>query len=975
MTENFFKDIVYKSSNGYAYHEMIFDESGKAVDYRFIEVNPAFEKITGLKSAGIIGKTILEVLPEIKHDDFDWIAFYGDVVQNSKEVEFESYSTPLSSWYKINAYSPEKNHFITIFRDSSENRKTEMELEEMSSIFSNAIKEAPIPIMIHREDGTIIKISDAWTDISGYSQEDIPTINEWTKKAYGSQQDEVRDFVNKLYHLNERQHDGEFLVNTKSNEKLLWDFYSTYLGKTKDGYKMAMSVAIDVTERQKLLNNLKYEHDKSQQYLDVAGVMLIVLDNEGNISNINEKGCEILEAKENELIGKNWFDNFISEEIRDNIKKVFSNVFNKSEDLDLHFENEIITAMGKKKIINWYNTVIYDTENNVTGVLSSGEDITEKKEYEKALFASNQRFEKLFDKAPFGYQSLDINGNFIEVNNTWLNTMGYQKDEVIGKWFGDFLPQASKEEFKKRFKIFKEKGKIHSTFQMLRKNGDKVLIEFEGLIGYDENQQFAQTYCNLNDITKRKEIEEQLLMSESNLKLAQSIAKIGSWEINLVDGSMWASKEAFKIYEIDEESGFVDITSIQTMVDKDDREKLDIALEELINNNKPYDVVFKLHTKDRNIKYINSRAILFTDSKNKPVKVIGVIHDISDLKYKELELVHLSQRDYLTNLYNRRYYFEQFKLLNNPRYYPLGVMMLDLNGLKIINDAFGHSAGDFALKTIGDVLKDSFEDKDVVSRIGGDEFTVLLPNTSSEKLQYYKEEIIKIVKTKSVDNIELSIAIGYELKNNINEKIDDIQKSAENRMYRHKTTEGSSVRSKAINAILHTLSEKYEAERRHSNKVSELCKEIGIKLNLREDEIKELEQAGLFHDIGKISIPDSILNKPGKLTFDEFEVIKSHTEVGYQILRAADEYSDLAIQALHHHERWDGKGYPNGMKGEEIPLFSRIICVVDAYEAMTADRPYRKKLSNEYAKSEIKKYAGTQFDPKISKIFVEQVLE
>ncbi|MFA6890310.1 MAG: HD domain-containing phosphohydrolase, partial [Bacilli bacterium] len=135
-----------------------------------------------------------------------------------------------------------------------------------------------------------------------------------------------------------------------------------------------------------------------------------------------------------------------------------------------------------------------------------------------------------------------------------------------------------------------------------------------------------------------------------------------------------------------------------------------------------------------------------------------------------------------------------------------------------------------------------------------------------------------------------------------------------------------------------------------------------------------LKQAGLFHDIGKISIPDSILNKPEKLTDEEYDIIKTHTEVGYQILRAADEYSDLAIHALHHHERWDGKGYPTALEGNDIPLFSRIICVVDAYEAMTADRPYRKRLTKEHAIAEIRKCSGTQFDPKIAKIFIEQIL-
>ena len=373
--------------------------------------------------------------------------------------------------------------------------------------------------------------------------------------------------------------------------------------------------------------------------------------------------------------------------------------------------------------------------------------------------------------------------------------------------------------------------------------------------------------------------------------------------------------------------------------------------------------------------YFESSLSPIFDDNDKIVGAVGISRDITEAKQKQNEINFLNYHDYLTELHNRRYYFEQFKLLNRIEYLPLGVMMLDVNGLKIFNDAFGHATGDIALKAIGNILRDTFEQKDFVSRIGGDEFAVLLPNTSSKKLEKYKKYISSTVKTLKIENIEQSLAIGFVLIKSINEDIDGSLKFAENQMYKHKTIEGTSFRSNAINAILKTLTDKYIIEREHSHRVSQLSKLIGMELHLmREDEIKGLEQAGLFHDIGKISIPDNILNKIGELTKKEYDIIKTHTEVGYQILRAADEYSDLAIHALNHHEHWDGNGYPSGLKGKDIPLFSRIICIADAYDAMTSDRPYRKKMGKEYAISEIVRCSGTQFDPKIAKIFVEKVL-
>ncbi len=145
-------------------------------------------------------------------------------------------------------------------------------------------------------------------------------------------------------------------------------------------------------------------------------------------------------------------------------------------------------------------------------------------------------------------------------------------------------------------------------------------------------------------------------------------------------------------------------------------------------------------------------------------------------------------------------------------------------------------------------------------------------------------------------------------------------------------------------------------------------------MNLSKKETQDLITAGELHDIGKIMVPPSLLNKPDKLTSDEFEVIKRHPGIGYQIIKSVDEYVHLADLVLHHHERWDGSGYPEGLSGKSIPLFSRIIAVADAFEAMTAVRPYQETKTNEEAIKELRRCSGTQFDPKIVEIFINKVL-
>jgi len=373
--------------------------------------------------------------------------------------------------------------------------------------------------------------------------------------------------------------------------------------------------------------------------------------------------------------------------------------------------------------------------------------------------------------------------------------------------------------------------------------------------------------------------------------------------------------------------------------------------------------------------YLETVVSPLFDAKGDIIGIVGVTRDITEQELRYNEMVNISTHDYLTGLFNRRYYISTLEKLDQLKQYPFSVINIDFNGLKIINDAYGHAAGDQALIKTAEILLSNSPENYTVCRVSGDEFTVVLPASGKVETDAYISKLTKCFEKEYIGNIELSVAIGYYVKHDDSIDVDEVRKLAENDMFRHKITERKSVKNKAISAILKTLTEKYEAERIHSDRVSEISVKIGETLNLTNEEIKELRTAAMFHDIGKISIPDDIINKPGKLTRDEFEIIKTHTEVGYEILRAADEYSQLAIYASSHHERWDGQGYPHGLKELEIPLFSRIIALADSYEAMTSDRPYRTRLTDDAAANEIVRYAGTQFDPELAKLFVEKVLK
>jgi diguanylate cyclase (GGDEF)-like protein/PAS domain S-box-containing protein/putative nucleotidyltransferase with HDIG domain len=354
--------------------------------------------------------------------------------------------------------------------------------------------------------------------------------------------------------------------------------------------------------------------------------------------------------------------------------------------------------------------------------------------------------------------------------------------------------------------------------------------------------------------------------------------------------------------------------------------------------------------------------------------LLSIVRNISERKKAEKEIIYLSYNDQLTGLYNRRFYEEEIIKLNTERSIPTALIIADVNGLKLTNDAFGHKAGDMLLQKISNILKQECGVNGTVSRIGGDEFVILLPKTDENEATKIVQRINLAIENEKTDNVILSISMGVAVKENTFEDIDEIFKKAEANMYRDKLTESSIMRRKTIELIMNTLYEKSDLELIHAKKVSEICEFIATEMDLENEDINEIVTAGLMHDIGKISVNENILNKEENLNSDDWYEIKRHPEVGYQILRSVNEFSNIANYVLEHHERWDGSGYPKGLKGEEISAQARIIAVAESYESMTSDRIYNKALSEEAAVNELKKCAGIQFDPKVVQLFIEKVL-
>ena len=365
---------------------------------------------------------------------------------------------------------------------------------------------------------------------------------------------------------------------------------------------------------------------------------------------------------------------------------------------------------------------------------------------------------------------------------------------------------------------------------------------------------------------------------------------------------------------------------------------------------------------------------------NNEVGIISIQSDITDKIKSEEKIKYASYHDSLTDLYNRSYLENKIQNLNQENRFPVALIMADLNGLKLVNDTYGHNEGDKLLKKMAAILKDSCRDSDLIARWGGDEFVILLPETDCEAVKKIIERINKKIADTFLEfedgsRLPLSAALGYGVKKHYFEDVFEILDEAESKMYKNKLTESRSIKSNILNTLLKTLSEKSQETSSHSERMAKLATKLAEKIGLTKSEINKLTLIAKLHDIGKTVVPEKILNKKDKLTEAEWKEIRTHPAVGHRVLNATEEFSHISEEVLSHHERWDGSGYPRGLKEEEIPLLARIIAIVDAYDVMTEEQVYKEAISKAEALNEIEAEAGSQFDPKLAADFIELMAE
>lgn len=862
-----------------------------------------------------------------------------------------------------------------------QSQKLKRTAENHHNTLNNVLKATRTGLWHYDFKRQILRANDTLFEMLKLDYNDDNTLNlsTWCEKIHEDDQATFDQDMKKLIANDTTEIDLHVRL-AQDNPHTTWLSVRGELSYIDDGaVKKILGIVTDITKSKEAEVNLKHQHNLMDYVIAHNNAAVAIHDKDLNYIYVSKSYLKQFNVKKSDIIGKHHYAVFpdLPQKWRDVHQKVLSGEVHQND------RDPFPRADGTVDWTRWEARPWYEQDGHIGGLIVYTEVINDQIETEEtlkkqaeALHQQKQEAQATLMSIGDGVISTDNQGIITAFNAVSAEITEWSQKEAIGKPFKDVFniySEATNQTLKDPVeRVLATKGRVdlENHTILITKNQNERHIEDSATPIYDENQAIIGVVLVFRDVSDKVKLSKKL--NKETQRLARVVAS-----------------SADIIFEIDTEKRFVSIHG--KGLDKIEHDPKDILGKTVLDifgeageyRDKIYTMVLKgetsryewqYQTSENTLIYFESSISPMYDEFDQIIGAVGISRDITTTKEKQKEIEYLSFHDHLTGLYNRRYMAESLAKLDEANHYPLAIMMIDLNGLKILNDAYGHDTGDKALISVAKVFKKESASSDIVARIGGDEFAIIRAHAKTEEIDALKYRLIEIVNQLVIYNVNLSVAIGYGIKKIPDTAISEVMKTAEDSMYKQKLSEGISARNKTIRAIMKTLTDKYKEEKVHSERVAKYAEYIGEALKLHGDQLEELKMAALFHDIGKISIPDDILRKPGKLDEDEYETIKKHTESGYQILRAADQYSDLAEHALYHHERIDGQGYPHGLKGEDIPLVSRIICIADAFEAMCSERPYAKALSKTEAIEELKIHAGSQFDKNIVDVFVKEVI-
>ena len=806
--------------------------------------------------------------------------------------------------------------------------------------------------------------------------------------------------------------------------------------------RMLYKLLEETSMLEKANETIKIERNKAQQYLNVASVMIIAFDCDGKIRMVNQSGRRILGINSDEVIGLDWFKNFVPEYQQFNVRAKFKEILEKKGKEELYSEYQVISKNRGERLIAWHSIALAGDIGKVTGILCSGEDITEQKLAELRLVESEKKYHSLFNNVPVGVFRIDPEGKFLAANPGFIQMLGYQSEEEMrGLNYFDLL--FDDDERKKLKKILHEDETIHDLeLRLKNKVGQLVVVLNNAKLVYDEDRKLAFYEGTLTNITKNKQFESQLAtlyeIEKQRVKHLSALQEITNELVGIRNQQEVLKVVAGRAKEL----GDYSVCAI-LKIDKETKEAVLVAksgfnenfpasesfrivlplIKDVINSNSPMfvsreDLLAPEQLKSKlnlDIQSIHAYPIFLEDN-------ITAILVFGSCIVEHPPQWTITLMDLLTQRIS--------VALDNARLFEKINTNLDrLASLRVIDQAISNTQSlDTALSTLLD---------QVIGQLGAAAADIMLLDKEQEGLHFqYGKGFKKEVSQKNILKIDKCLSGRAVLEKrtiyipNFGESIDQfkdclysneegfssmfcspilVQGQVQGVMevffkefinptkdwlefletlsgqaaiavensdlftnLQQSNNDLGMAYDETIQGWSRALDLRDKETEGHTKRVTEMTIELAKIMGHEGEEIVHMRRGALLHDIGKMGIPDRILLKPGPLTDEEWKVMRKHPVFAYDLI--------LPIQYLYpaldipycHHEKWDGSGYPRGLVGEQIPLSARIFAIVDVWDALTSDRPYRKAWSREKTLAYIQEQEGKHFDPKVVEAFIKK---
>ncbi|KUO64126.1 MAG: hypothetical protein APF84_08435 [Gracilibacter sp. BRH_c7a] len=701
----------------------------------------------------------------------------------------------------------------------------------------------------------------------------------------------------------------------------------------------------------------------------------------GEYNDIAKAGQEILGCS---ILGKQWNVNSnVYNDLRKKRMVIFPRVSDLPKDIISYDEAEnlkqtfglgqiCLTEIAHKENILGTLIIIMGEQNELRNEVlielyaAQIGQLLKRVQVEAALKKSESKHRVLVEKINDVIFNLDKQGNITYISPAIRELLGYEPEEMIGTNFAGYIYPQDLDDVQKVFDSSVMGNDESVVFRILNKFGKVYHVRSSTRLIQEEEEIVLGVMTNVTEVQQTLNILDSFWQHSPNpvsildkdgkiVRISKSGTDIFGSSPEVLEGLNIS--EVFPLTVVEEVMGRLKMAS-----DKKEPQSFSDSINLYNSDQRHYDSWF-----------------FPIANEEEETDLVGIVAlDITDRKNTEERLNYLSFHDPVTGLYNRTYYERELERLDfSDDDYPVSVISLDADGLKIINDTLGHNMGDELLKNLADILTQSLRDSDILARVGGDEFIIFLPRTDSEAAQKIVGRIRENIKQYNEENLilPLSISLGLETADKPGENLEEVLKKADENMYNNKFFQKKNSQSQIISSFMASLEKRDYVSQGYAERLFKLFARVSQTSKLPSGTLKALALLAQVHDLGNVTIPDSILTKPVPLNEEEWNVVRLHPEKGSRIASISPNLVDITELIMKHHERWDGKGYPLGLKKEEIPIECRILAVVDSFDAMITERPYRKALSKLEAVKELKRCAGTQFDPKIVEFFIDILIE